>query len=280
MTTSEADLELAENLSWITTRAGVLTVASIILFACLLFGLLPLAFYRDAQDAGAVGDAFGGVNALFSGLAFAGLVVTLFLQRQELELQRKELRWTLDEHRKMATAQEETEKRLFLTAYLNALESLRQISSNRLYSPRIQDRPTIAMCQGLVYENRVVESLNAILHNMEPTLRQLVPESDYTLHGTIQPVLDKLLFCVMTLWNFRLTTPEQATQAALAESHRVELQSITAALMECEGVVAGRSRELIAQARQELCQCPAAFWPQIAKVRSQLQEAIEELTRC
>ena len=279
MTNSEADLELAENLSWVTTRTGVLTVASIILLACLLFGLLPLALYQDAQDAGAVGDAFGGVNALFSGLAFAGLVVTLFLQRQELELQRKELRCTLDEHRKMATAQEETEKRLFLTAYLNALESLRQISANRLYSPRIQERPTIAMCQGLVYENRVVESLNAVLNNMEPTLRQLVPESAYSLRGTIQPVLEKLLFCVMTLWNFRLTTPEQATQAGLADSHRDELQTISVALAECEGAVSGRSRELIAQARQELSQCPAAFWPQIAKVRNQLQEAIEELTR-
>lgn len=36
----------------------------------------------------------GGITALFSGLAFAGLVTTLFMQRKELSLQRDELRQT------------------------------------------------------------------------------------------------------------------------------------------------------------------------------------------
>ena len=42
-------------------------------------------------NAGTAGDMFGGLTALFSGLAFAGLITTLFMQRQELSLQRKEL---------------------------------------------------------------------------------------------------------------------------------------------------------------------------------------------
>ncbi len=37
---------------------------------------------------------FGAVNALFSGLAFASLVYTIFLQKRELELQRQELALT------------------------------------------------------------------------------------------------------------------------------------------------------------------------------------------
>lgn len=44
-----------------------------------------------AANAGAAGDMFGGLTALFSGLAFAGLVTTLFMQRKELTIQRKEL---------------------------------------------------------------------------------------------------------------------------------------------------------------------------------------------
>lgn len=40
---------------------------------------------------GSFGDSFGSLNALFSGLAFAGLVVTLLLQRKELALQRVDL---------------------------------------------------------------------------------------------------------------------------------------------------------------------------------------------
>lgn len=40
------------------------------------------------------GDKFGVVNALFSGLAFAGIIITIYMQKKELELQRKELRKT------------------------------------------------------------------------------------------------------------------------------------------------------------------------------------------
>jgi hypothetical protein len=40
---------------------------------------------------GQYGDMFGAINALFTGLAFAGLIITIILQSQELKLQRKEL---------------------------------------------------------------------------------------------------------------------------------------------------------------------------------------------
>ncbi len=39
---------------------------------------------------GTFGDMFGSVNALFSGLAFAGIIVTILLQRKELALQRQD----------------------------------------------------------------------------------------------------------------------------------------------------------------------------------------------
>ncbi|QQQ01888.1 hypothetical protein [Lysobacter enzymogenes] len=40
---------------------------------------------------GAFGDKFGAVNALFSGLAFAGVIFAVLLQRRELAMQREEL---------------------------------------------------------------------------------------------------------------------------------------------------------------------------------------------
>jgi hypothetical protein len=43
------------------------------------------------SDRGQFGDLFGSINALFSGLAFAGLYWALYLQREQLELQRNEL---------------------------------------------------------------------------------------------------------------------------------------------------------------------------------------------
>lgn len=42
-------------------------------------------------DRGTIGDMFGAVNALFSGLAFAGLMYTIILQREEIKLNRDEI---------------------------------------------------------------------------------------------------------------------------------------------------------------------------------------------
>lgn len=47
---------------------------------------------QESAARGAFGDKFGFINALFSGLAFAGVIYTIYLQRAELELQRKEIR--------------------------------------------------------------------------------------------------------------------------------------------------------------------------------------------
>jgi hypothetical protein len=52
--------------------------------------------YNSMPPRGQFGDIFGGVNAFFTGLAFAGILVTIFLQRRELEWQREELRESTD----------------------------------------------------------------------------------------------------------------------------------------------------------------------------------------
>lgn len=53
-----------------------------------------LAGGNEYSRVGAFGDQFGLANAVFSGLALAAVVVTLWMQRDELELQREELRRT------------------------------------------------------------------------------------------------------------------------------------------------------------------------------------------
>ena len=58
----------------------------------------------DWQTRGQVGDSFGALNALFSGLAFAGLIATILLQSKELALQRKEL---VLQRREMVASREE-----------------------------------------------------------------------------------------------------------------------------------------------------------------------------
>jgi len=55
------------------------------------------ANFEKESERGLFGDKFGAVNALFSGLAFAGVIYAIVLQRQELELQREELRRSVEE---------------------------------------------------------------------------------------------------------------------------------------------------------------------------------------
>lgn len=74
---------------------------AIIAFFCtiILWALSFFLLFWDTNCRGTFGDMFGAVNALFSGLAFAGLIITLIMQHEELGLQRKELAQTNEELR-------------------------------------------------------------------------------------------------------------------------------------------------------------------------------------
>lgn len=66
---------------------------ALIVFALMI--VVPLWLWNyNSSHAGTFGDKFGVVNALFSGLAFAGIIITIYLQMSELKLQRKELEET------------------------------------------------------------------------------------------------------------------------------------------------------------------------------------------
>lgn len=63
-------------------------------FLCLLFLSVFVVWvsggylvFRFAEDYGRFGDMFGAVNALFSGLAFAGVIYTLYVQRRDTDKQ-------------------------------------------------------------------------------------------------------------------------------------------------------------------------------------------------
>lgn len=85
-------------------------------------------FYPNMMSRGQFGDTFGGLNTLFSGFAFLGIIYTILLQREELSLQRTELELTRQELQRTAAAQEKSEQALSkqaaslkATAKLNAL---------------------------------------------------------------------------------------------------------------------------------------------------------------
>ncbi len=118
-------------------------------FAYLLFDEWP--------SRGQFGDVFGAVNALFSGLAFAGLIFAILLQREDLELQRAELALTREELARSAHAQVQSE--LALREQANAaVKSSRLAAINFLldhYRKELESFKGIAYHQGSSVESQL-----------------------------------------------------------------------------------------------------------------------------
>ena len=62
-----------------------------VFFVWAMFWLGAWLYFGEWTKSGPFGDSFGAVNSLFSGLALAGIIYTIYLQKEELSLQRKEL---------------------------------------------------------------------------------------------------------------------------------------------------------------------------------------------
>ena len=87
----------------------------------ILWGLswvLSFWIYPEIEYRGQFGDSFGAVNALFAGLAFAGVIGTIRLQMRELEFQRREL----EEQKEQLQAQNQTlQKQNFENSFFQLL---------------------------------------------------------------------------------------------------------------------------------------------------------------
>lgn len=107
-------------------------------------GLFALSWWwltltiNDPEKQGQFGDQFGAVNALFSGLAFAGLIFTIILQKKELALQREELTQTREELKGQKEQLEEQNKTLkiqrFENTFFQMLTQFQEIVNNITYS--------------------------------------------------------------------------------------------------------------------------------------------------
>jgi hypothetical protein len=103
----------------------------IFIFVFVLYFNTVKFFYPKMSERGLFGDMFGGINAIFSGLAFLGIIYAIILQGEELRLQREELELTRKELQRTAQAQEKSEEALSkqaaslkATAKLNGLSAL------------------------------------------------------------------------------------------------------------------------------------------------------------
>ena len=85
------------------------------------------------------GDSFGGINALVSALAFAGLIVTFAFQRYELEMQRQELK---AQHVENSSQNKSLRLQRFENTFFNMMEFQQHIV-NDLYACRKGSKETI-----------------------------------------------------------------------------------------------------------------------------------------
>ncbi len=88
-----------------------LILASVIVLIWAAGGVL-VYHWKAPADRASFGEMFGAVNALFSGLAFAGVICAILLQREDLALQRNELQLTREQHAASAKANQAAAKSL------------------------------------------------------------------------------------------------------------------------------------------------------------------------
>ena len=133
MCKNEQNKEGTKSIFWIWIVIAIIGV--IALWGLSWWGINK--FIDDPTDQGTFGDMFGAVNALFSGLAFAGLIVTLLYQKEELKLQREELAQTREElkgQREEFEEQNKTMKRQrFENTFFNMLSLQQEIVANLSY---------------------------------------------------------------------------------------------------------------------------------------------------
>lgn len=136
----------------------------IIVYFCivvLIWGASGLTVYHSIagwQNRGTFGDMFGAVNALFSGLAFAGIIIALIFQKDELALQRQELRDTREElkgqREQMELQNESIKKQNFENTFFQLLRFHSEIvnSLDTTTSVRDVDRSTMK----ITFTNKVI----------------------------------------------------------------------------------------------------------------------------
>ena len=98
---------------------------------------------EESAARGQFGDMFGAVNSLFSGLAFAGVIIAIILQSKELKLQREELEQTREELKgqkdQLALQVESLEKQSFENTFFQMVrlhnEILEKMLTTKYFHP-------------------------------------------------------------------------------------------------------------------------------------------------
>ena len=133
----------SEKVRWWPWFIGV-----IILWAVYL-SIIWISNWPLEEKKGEFGDTFGALNALFAGLAFAGVIYAILLQQRELKLQREELelqRKELEDTRAEIKGQKETlQKQNFESSFFQLLGMHSEIVNSMILKTP-SDKPSGREC--------------------------------------------------------------------------------------------------------------------------------------
>ncbi|MCM3632949.1 hypothetical protein [Paenibacillus camelliae] len=140
--------------NWLKNNIGYLFV--IIFVIWIAYGIIMfIAFGKEAiKNAGTFGDMFGAINALFTGLALVGVIVSNIYQREELKLQRIELRESRKELKRNADEITEQRKNMQLQRFETTFFNL--ISMYKTNIEKLKDFTKHDVDTGIDLLNRVV----------------------------------------------------------------------------------------------------------------------------
>lgn len=118
----------------------------------------PWKLHWGLEDAGVFGDSFGFINSLMSSFALIGVIAAIWLQKQELIEQRKELIITQWELKKSAEAQQASQKELAKQARINlqatvlaALDGIAKAAENPQLYPGDEGPAAVAFVNEMRY---------------------------------------------------------------------------------------------------------------------------------
>ena len=146
----------------------------LILLVIIIWGLsafLIMVFLSEWSERGTFGDLFGAVNALFSALAFAALIYTIVLQREEIKQNREEIVLNRKELEKSAKLQRKAQEVLIqqveqthLSAKMNAMRTLVDYYNNQILNPKsteeIIEKAKQKRKQIIVQIDQLIDGLN------------------------------------------------------------------------------------------------------------------------
>ncbi len=128
----------------------------------------------EESDRGTFGDMFGGINSLFSGLAFCGIIISIIMQSEELKLQREEIRQNREELKgsrhaleQQGTSLHRQAENLKISAKLSALNTLVNYYTEKASMEKESDKlnPSTAGIRELQKAEKYVRDIENILKN-------------------------------------------------------------------------------------------------------------------